>query len=142
MQTANIEVNTASHDKQMSYKFFFFASFLVWLIATLVLRFWGQIFFIPDSNLSMIASFLFSLFFLPVLTYSLFLWQNLEPVQRKDAAICLVIPGMVLDALTNYFFPYFFPNLPDGANGIFGAWLLWGYAIVLMTGLLTSQWKK
>lgn len=138
MQTANIEVNTASHDKQISYRFFFFASFLIWLIATLVLRLWGQTFLIPDSNLSMIASFLFSLFFLPALAYSLFIWQNVEPSQRKDAAICLVIPGMLLDVLATYFFPYFFPNISYGANGVFGAWLLWGYAIVLMTGLLTS----
>ena len=142
MQTANTGVNTANFDKQISYRFFFFMSFLIWLIATLVLRFWGQTFFIPDNNLSMIASFLFSLFFLPPLAYSLFYWQNVEPVVRKDAAICLAIPGMLLDVMATYFFPYFFPNMPYEANGVFGAWLLWGYAIMLMTGLLTSQWKK
>ena len=142
MQTASTGVNTANFDKQISYRFFFFMSFLIWLIATLILRFWGQTFFIPDSNFSMIASFLFSLFFLPPLAYSLFNWQNVEPVVRKDAAICLAIPGMLLDVMATYFFPYFFPNMSSGANGVFGAWLLWGYAIVLITGLLTSQWKK
>ena len=142
MQTASTKVNTAGFDKQVSYRFFFFTSFLVWLIATLVFRFWGQIFFLPDSNLSMIASFLFSLFFLPGLAYSLFIWQNVEPFRRKDAAICLAIPGMLLDVLVTYFFPYFFPNMSYQANGAFGAWLLWGYAIVLMTGIFTSQWKK
>lgn len=142
MQTANTGVNTANFDKQISYRFFFFMSFLIWLIATLVLRFWGPTFFIPDNNLSMIASFLFSLFFLPPLAYSLFYWQNVEPVVRKDAAICLAIPGMLLDVMATYFFPYFFPNMSNGANGVFGAWLLWGYAIVLITGVLTSQWKK
>ena len=142
MQTASTGVNTANFDKQISYRFFFFMSFLIWLIATLVLRFWGQTFFIPESNVSMVASFLFSLFFLPPLAYSLFHWQNVKPMQRRDAAICLAIPGMLLDVMATYFFPYFFPNMSNGANGAFGAWLLWGYAIVLMTGLLTSQWKN
>lgn len=142
MQTAKSGINTVGRNKQISYGFFLFMSFMIWLVATLIIRFWGEIFFIPDSNVSMIASFLFSVFFLPPLAYSLFVWQNIEPMQRKDAAICLAIPGMLLDALTNYFFPYFFPNLPDAANGAFGAWLLWGYAIVLITGIFTSQWKK
>ncbi len=142
MQTVNNGVNNADRNKKISYGFFLFMSFMIWLIATLIIRFWGEIFFIPDNNLSMLTNFLFSLFFLPPLAYSLFNWQNVEPFQRKDAAICLAIPGMLFDALSTYFFPWFFPNLPDGANGVFGAWLLWGYAIVLITGLLTSQWKN
>jgi len=50
---------------------FVFLSFLIWLIATSILRLWGHTFFIP-SALIMSDNFLWSLFFLPPLVYGIF----------------------------------------------------------------------
>ncbi len=125
-------------EKQVSPKLFVSLSFLIWLIATLTLRFWGQIFFIPNA-LIMSVDFLWSLFFLPPLVYGIFRWQKVPPQQRLDAAIWLAVPGMLLDVLTTYFFPQVFPNMVPSVDGPLGAWLLWGYAIVLITGLITSR---
>jgi hypothetical protein len=128
-------------EKQISSGLFVFLSFLIWLIATSILRLWGHTFFIP-SALIMSVNFLWSLFFLPPLVYGIFRWQNVLPQQRQDAAICLAVPGMLLDVLTTYFFPQVFPNMLPAVDGAFGAWLLWGYAIVLITGLITSRRVK
>jgi hypothetical protein len=142
MQAATKVVTTESRDRRISYGFFFCMSFLIWLIATVVMRLWGHTFFITNSNLSMISSFLFSLTCLPLLVYAIFQWKKVPPHQRQEAAICLAIPGMLLDVVTTYCFAQAFPNVMPTADGAFGAWLLWGYAIVLATGLITSRSNK
>lgn len=142
MQAATKVVMTESRDKRISYGFFFGMSFLIWLMATVVMRLWGHTFFIPDSNLSMVSSFLFSLTCLPLLVYAIFHRQKVLPRQRQEAAICLAIPGMLLDVVTTYCFAQAFPNILPTADGAFGAWLLWGYAIVLVTGLIASRSSK
>lgn len=138
MQTATKDVIT-HHNQQISYGFFYCISFLIWLTATIVMRLWGHTFFIPNSTLSMVSSFLFSLTFLPLLVYVIFQWKKVPPHQHQEAVICLAIPGMLLDVVTTYFFAQVFPNILPSADGAFGAWLLWGYAIVLITGLITSR---
>lgn len=142
MQAATQEMMTDSRNKRISYGFFFGMSFLIWLMATGVLRLWGHTFFIPNSNLSMVSSFLFSLVGLPLLVYAIFQWKRVPLHQRQEAAICLAIPGMLLDVVTTYCFAQAFPNILPTADGAFGAWLLWGYAIVLMTGLIASRSSK
>lgn len=123
----------------ISYGFFCIASVLIWFIATVVLRFWGALFFIPNNHFMMSGSFLLALLLLPVLVSSIFRWQRVQPHQRLEASLWLAIPAMFLDVLATYFFPFCFPNLPATANGAFGAWLLWGYGIILMTGFVSSK---
>ena len=142
MQTSTQFGMTESRSQQVPYGFFFFMSFLIWLIATAIMRLWGHTFFIVENNLSMGGSFLFSLLCLPPLTYGLFRWQKVQPDQRRDAAICLTIPGMLLDVVTTYFFAQAYPNVLPTADGAYGAWLLWGYALVLITGFITGQKSK
>ena len=142
MQTSTEFGMAESSKQQTSYGFFFLMSCLVWLIATVIMRLWGHTFFIVESNLSMGGSFLFSLLCLPPLAYGLFQWQKVQPNQRRDAAICLAIPGMLLDVLTTFFFAQVYPNLLPTADGAYGAWLLWGYALVLITGFITGQTRK
>lgn len=121
---------------------FLLAGVLVWLEATVVIRLWGHKFFIPESNLSMGGTFLFSLLFLPLLVYALFRWKQIPPHQCSTAAICLAAPGLLLDVVFVYFFRQFFPNMPATADGAVGSCLLWGYALVLVTGLVMSQGKS
>lgn len=142
MQPATQLSMTENRSQSIFYGFFFFMSFLIWLVATVIMRLWGHTFFIPENNFSMGSSFLFSLVFLPLLAYALFRWKKVQPHQRRDAAICLAIPGMLLDAVTTYFFTQVFPNVLPAADGAFGAWLLWGYALVLITGFITGQKSK
>ena len=125
-------------EKQISSGFFVFLSILIWLIATSILRLWGHTFFIP-SALIMSVNFLWSVLFLPPLVYGVFRWQKVPPQQRQNVAIWLAVPGMLLDVSSTYFFPQVFPNMLPSVDGPFAAWLLWGYAIVLMTGVITSR---
>lgn len=44
--------------------------------------------------------------------------------EARGALIALVLPTLVLDAFSAAFFPVVFPNLPAGAAGVFGGWIL------------------
>jgi Family of unknown function (DUF5367) len=125
--------------QKLPYRFFVVVGVLIWFLATVVLRLWGHTFFIVENPLSMGGVFLLVLIGLPVFTHQLFQWKKVLPHQRRDAAICLVIPGMLLDVPTTYFFAQVYPNMLPSADGAFGAWLLWGYALVLITGLMTGR---
>jgi len=127
-------------EKQISSGFFVFLGLVIWLIATSILRLWGHIFFIPNA-LIMSVNFLWFLFFLPLVVYGIFQWQKVPPQQYQEVTIYLAVPGMLLDALNTYFFPQVFPNMLPSVDGPFGAWLLWGYAIVLITGVITSRFS-
>jgi len=142
MQTSPQFDIAASGKSQFSYGFFCLASLRIWAIATVILRLWGHLFFIADNSWSMDGSFLFSLLCLPTLVYGLFHWQQVQPDRRGDAAICLALPGMLLDAVTTYFFASLFPNLSPNTVSAFGAWLLWGYVLVLVTGLVAGRARK
>jgi hypothetical protein len=40
-------------------------------------------------------------------------------------AASLALPTLVLDSFAAAFFPAIYPNMPSGAAGIFGGWMLW-----------------
>lgn len=107
----------------------------IWLIATFIIRRWGQVFFVPTNGVMMGLCFLTFLVTIPLITHGLVRGLNIPAHQRLSAVLGLALPGLFLDVLTTYWFPQIFPNLTPSAAGPFGAWLLWGYAVMLLTGL-------
>ena len=52
---------------------------------------------------------------------------------------------MLLDVLSLSFFETIFPNpfvLSASATAVFGAWLLWAYSLILVTGLSPNSLYK
>jgi hypothetical protein len=45
------------------------------------------------------------------------------------------LPGLLIDVLVLVLFADIYPNM-EGREGLFGAWLLWAYGLVLISGLL------
>ena len=115
----------------MNRLFFFGFGFIVWLLATVVFRAAGHLFFLDDRPAVLAMIWIVS--FVGLLGASLYLFHRyrLNAAQRYQAAVLMVISGMVLDA-----FAAVFPNMPASAAGSFGAWLLWAYASVLLAAIL------
>jgi hypothetical protein len=44
--------------------------------------------------------------------------------EQVPAVVSLVLPTLLLDALTAAFFGHVFPNITAGAAGVFGGWML------------------
>lgn len=131
--TRSVNVNSTT---QLAYAPFLLLGFLIWFSATLVFRWAGHLFFITDNTLFMSLNFLALTIAMPLLMYKLYALRQLSSSQRAIAAICVMLLGMLLDALSVYFFEQVFPNLPASAGRPFGAWLLWGYGISLLTALI------
>jgi hypothetical protein len=69
-------------------------------------------------------------------TYPVYWWLGLSADAQRGAAALMSIPGMFLDVLLVLFAGTVFPAMATDAVVHLGAILLFGYAIVLLTGFV------
>jgi len=108
--------------------------FLVWLVATVVLRLVGQLFF--ATPLALVLTFVITGAVLLLALPILFVRAHMNPVQRMRVVLSLALPGMVLDSVSVTFVATVFPNMPATAHAAFTGCLLWAYSLVLFSGLV------
>ncbi len=106
----------------------------VWLLATLVVRLWGQSVFRSGSTAKW--ALLFGLTAVAIAVPISVLARRL-PTREAGlrAAVLIVLPGLLLDTGSVLWFRSVFPNLPEMAGMPFAALLLWAYAIALLAGV-------
>lgn len=112
--------------------------FVIWLIATIVFRFAGQMFFVPDETPRMIVFVATPV----VVGLATFLALKILKEARGDeaeAAVGIALPGILLDAFVVHEFPRIFPNLDPTLDGAFGSLMLLAYATVLFVGLSMTK---
>src|SRR5277367_1243142 len=106
--------------------------FLIWLGATLALRFGGQHLLRPGDWKGTLI--LFAVTF-PVMTWLVRRLCARSAVPRAEwvsGAISLLLPTLLLDPFSSAFFPLVFPNMSPQVAGVFGGWMLWCCAGVLV----------
>jgi hypothetical protein len=69
-------------------------------------------------------------------TYPVYRWLGIPHALRGSAAALMSVPGMFLDVLLVLSAESVLPAMGEGAVINFGALLLFGYAIVLLTGFV------
>jgi hypothetical protein len=115
--------------------------FLVWLAATLALRFYGEhVITVDDIRMSIIA-----ITAAPVLWGFMVLYLGILrvlPENRALAAIAFCLPGMFLDAAVTSHFGLVFPNIDASLDKTFGALMLWAYAWLLFGGYSSDRRAK
>lgn len=116
--------------------FFAMTGVIVWAVATLALRLWGQHLLIPGNTPLTIGAFVGVTGLMIALMQGLYRVKAVSTGGRLTAAVVFALPGMVLDAGTVFFFSDVFPTMRPDANALFAAWLFWGYSIVLLTGIV------
>lgn len=111
---------------------------IAWLAATLLFRFYGQMFFYPDDIVTAILFIVaaplcwgFMVLYLGIL--------NVLPENRALAAVSFALPGMALDALVTANFALVFPNLDISMDAKFGALMLFAYAALLFGGYSSDR---
>lgn len=99
--------------------------FLIWLGATLALRFGGQRLLRPGDWKGTLILF--------AVTFPLIAWvvrrlcarSGLPESEWLRGATALLLPTLLLDPFSSAFFPAVFPNMSPQVAGVFGGWMLW-----------------
>lgn len=125
---------------QANYPLFsLIVGFLVWLSATVLFRLAGHYFFLVDNALVLTALYILLIPALGMISTWVFHKFKLSQLESVKAAALMVLPGMLLDTLCIQFFEIVFPNMPEIYSKTFGSWLMFAYAIVLISGLLQKK---
>ena len=121
----------------MNYqKFSLVFGFSVWLIATLIFKFWGHTFFLIESNLLLTGFFLGTIPVLYLLANWVFSQYKLTRDTKLRSAVWMTIPGMICDVVCIKFHSIVFPNLTMEQSVVLAAWVIWAYVILLLIGLI------
>jgi ACR3 family arsenite efflux pump ArsB len=91
--------------------FFLVWSFLVWLGATAVFRFFGQFFFSLEQPLLLVATYVGVIPMILSLTFPVYRYKKLERGERQKAAVFIALPGMLFDVVVLLFFANIFVNV-------------------------------
>jgi hypothetical protein len=113
----------------------------VWVVATLAIRLAGERVFRTGSWPQW--ALLFGVTAL-VIAVPVYLMARRLPTRDAGlrAVVLLVLPGMLLDTGSVFWFHAVFPNLPDSAGMPFASLLLWAYGIALLAGLWPQKARR
>lgn len=111
----------------------FLIGFVIWLGATVVLRFAGQYLLRSGASATIIVLFAVSFAAMALLARNLCRGAHLAREDWPRGAISLALPTLLLDPFSSAFFPVVFPNMAAGLAGVFGGWML-----VCCAGALTG----
>ncbi len=118
---------------------FLLLGFAVWLVATVAFRLVGQYLLNPSTPVVIAGLFVVVVPAIIGLALLFYRWRSVTGAARLQAAIALVLPGMLLDTLVVAWFETVFPNmLPDAAKHFCGMLLL-AYASVLLSGFVPAR---
>ncbi|WP_458204897.1 DUF5367 family protein [Haladaptatus sp. NG-SE-30] len=118
---------------------FLLLGFAVWLAATVAFRLAGQYLLNPSAPVVVGGLFVAVVPAMIGLALVLYRWRGVTGATRLQAAIALVLPGMLLDSLAVAWFGTVFPNMVPGAAKYFGGMLLLAYASILLSGFIPSR---
>lgn len=122
-----------------AYRRLFRTGLIIWIGATLVLRFGGQFLLQPGGWVRMVLLFAVSF---PAMGWIVRRLCRESQLRREDwvaGAVAVALPTLLLDPFSSAFFPLVFPNMAPEVAGVFGGWMLWCCAGAL-AGVL--PWRK
>lgn len=111
----------------------------VWAAVAITIRLAGHWLLDPGAPLVVAGFFVAVVPLMALVTYPVYWRLDIAERARPRSAAVMSIPGMFLDVLLVLFADVVLPNLGPGAVINFGAILLFGYAIVLLTGFVSAD---
>ncbi len=101
------------------------AGLVIWLGATLALRFGGQHVLRPGDWKGTLILFAVTFPMIGWLVRRLCAGAGLPESEWLRGATALLLPTLLLDPFSSAFFPVVFPNMSPQVAGVFGGWMLW-----------------
>jgi len=110
----------------------------IWLEATLIIRWAGDLIFVPESAFWTIGTFVVTAGVVFAVGWFFFATFQTPPPTRAAAAILICAIGLVADAFVFGGIDVVFPHMTAGQQRLFACWVPWAYGIGLISGL----WPK
>ena len=117
----------------------FIVGFIVWLVASIVLRLGGQYLLHPGNLAATVLLLVASFPLMALLARRICAESGVAREQWPSAGIYFALPSLVLDTFGSAFFSVIYPNIPEQAAGLFGGWILWCCAGALLGVNLPSR---
>lgn len=109
---------------------------LVWFAVAVTIRLAGHVLLDPGNGLLVAGFFGAVMPLMALVTYPVYWRLSIPSPRRPAAAACMSVPGLLLDTVLVLNAEWIFPGMSLGAVVNFGALLLFGYAVVLLTGFV------
>lgn len=112
---------------------------LVWAAVAAFIRLAGHRLLDPGEPAVVLGFFVAVVPLMALVTYPVYRWLDVAKAARPAAAAIMSLPGLFLDVGLVAGARWAFPAMGPGAALNFGAILLFGYAVVLLTGFVPRQ---
>lgn len=111
----------------------------VWAAVAVFVRLAGHHLLDPSAPTVVAGFFVAVVPLMALVTYPVYRWLDMGGERRPAAAALMSLPGLFLDVLLVLGAGVAFPAMGRGAVVNFGAILLFGYAVVLLTGFVPRR---
>lgn len=111
----------------------------VWFAVAVSIRLVGHVVLSPATPLVVLGFFVAVVPLMAAVTYPVYRWFEVPRPERPAAAALMSLPGLFLDVFLVGFAAVVLPNLRIGAVSNFAVVLLFGYAVVLLTGFVPRR---
>lgn len=111
---------------------------LIWFEATLIIRWVGNLIFVPGDTVWMGGVFFVTSVAVFLIGWSFFAWFRTPPPTRTAAALIICATGLIADAIVLSWLDVVFPEMNAAQARLFAIWLSWAYGL----GLLSGVWPK
>ena len=115
---------------------------LIWFEATLIIRWAGDLIFVPENTLWTVGLFVVTAWLVFAIGWFFFYAFQTSPTERAAAAILICASGLVADAFTTIFIDTVFPQMTPEQDRLFTAWIAWAYGIGLISGLWPARMPR
>lgn len=111
----------------------------IWVQATLTIRWFGGSIFKPDDDVFMAVVFVVTVALVYGAGYFFYQLFKLDQFQRADAAILICAAGLIVDVPVLLYTDVFLPDMTAAQFPWFAAWVVWGYGVGILTGVLPRR---
>ena len=111
----------------------------IWLEATLIIRWAGDLIFIPESTIWTIGGFIMTAVIVYGIGWFFFTTFQTSPAARAAATVLICAVGLIADAFVFVWIDAVLPYMTDAQERLFASWVAWAYGLGLLSGIWPAR---
>ncbi len=115
--------------------------FALWLIATMIFHYGGNLLIDIRHPYRTVLSFAVAIPLIYGCVAPLFSFLEVPYSDRIRRSVQIALPGMFMDILSILFHDVAFPLISEQSIPLLAAWLFWAYSLILLVGLNPMKFR-